>query len=154
MREHSPLWREIMVARVGFGGSDSIQLMLSFVQRLGPTFRVNLPTLANVLRQFLTSVFKACLQGVKFTININYHRHFPFGFVIVTAENLFDIMSTRDWDLEKSPATTVRIKEAQNRNSLRKEIKTRGCVDKRKMFKLKGRWVEIRGKLTTSRFYT
>lgn len=54
LREHSPLWREIMVARVGFGGSDSIQLMLSFVQRLGPTFRVNLPTPANVLRQFLT----------------------------------------------------------------------------------------------------
>lgn len=126
--------------------------MLSFFQHLGPTFRVNLPTLANVFRQLLTGVFKACLQGVKFPINMNYHRHFPFGFVIVTSKTLFDIISTQDWDLEKSPAT-ARIKEAQNRNPLRKETKTRECVDKREMFKLKGRWVEIRGKLTP-RFYT
>lgn len=112
--------------------SDRIQLMLSFFQRLGPTFRVNLPTLANVLRQFLTGVFKACLQGVKFPINVNHHRHFPFGFVIVTSENLFDIISTQDWDLEKSPATTARIKEAQNRNPLRKEIKTRDVWIKEK----------------------
>lgn len=139
MREHSPLWQELGLEGLVTLQSDSTQLMLSLFQRLGPTFRVNLPTLANGLRQFLTGVFKACLQGVKFPININHHRHFPFGFVIVTSENLFDIISTQDWDLEKSPATTARIREAQNRNPLRKEIKTRECVDKRKMFKLKGR---------------
>ena len=75
------------------------------------------------------------------------------GVIILTAEKLFDIISTQDWFSEKSPATTARIEEAQNKNPLRKRSKT-GCVDKRKMFKLKGSWVEVRGKLTTSRAYT
>jgi hypothetical protein len=114
---------------------------------------VNLPTEVNVL-EIIPHRYTRGLSPRSQIYNINCCRHFPFAFIVVTAENIFGIISTQDWDLEKSLATTARIKEAQNRNPLRKEIKSRGYINKRKMFKLKGRWVEVRGKLATSRSFT
>lgn len=96
-------------------------------------------------------MLEACLLRVKFTINTHYRKHFPFGF-FVTAENLSGTISTQDCGLEESHATP-RIKEAQNRNLLRSEIKNQGCADKRKMLKLKRRQVEVGGKPTTSRSF-
>lgn len=87
-----------------------------------------------------------CLLGIKFITTINYHRDFPLGFILASAEKLYDRIATQGWDLAERPATTARIKEAQNRNLPRKDTKNWGCADQRERLKLKGRWAEAGGK--------
>lgn len=87
-----------------------------------------------------------CLLGIKFITTINSHRHFPLGFILASAEKPYDRIVTQGWDLAERPATTARIKEAQNRNLLRKDIRNWGCADQRERLKLKGRRAEAGGK--------
>lgn len=87
-------------------------------------FGVNLPTSIILLQPILTGISEVCLLGVKFITTINYHRDFPLGFNLASAEKLYGRIATQGWDLAERHATAARIKEAQNRNLPRKDIKS------------------------------